>query len=235
MEGFIIGGEKTKIQQYPHSVYLTMNCDMSFVCAGSVLTQEIILTAAHCLEECRGKSRDSVEVKYGHESIVSMKSTMMKSFIIHEKYDEMTVHNDICLVSTNKPIALGYFVKRVVIMRKPKVSKWAYLAGWGGINLNHDLSTVLMHTAQQVQTPNVCRLLGKIPNGSFCAGPANEKGMPDWGDSGSALVISNYVQIGIVSYKIQRYALVVYTNVSYYYNWIVDSAVNLVCRKRNGG
>lgn len=51
------------------------------------------------------------------------------------------------------------------------------------------------------------------------------------GDSGSALIINKYVQIGIVSYKTADYSLVVYTNVSYFYNWIKRAALKLFCRK----
>ncbi|XP_052758597.1 serine protease 52-like isoform X2 [Galleria mellonella] len=235
MEGFVMGGDFTKIHQYPHSIYLNIACKASFICGGSIINQDLILTAGHCLEECKGQVDEFLQVKYGHEHLHSMKSTSISNFIIHEKYDELSLHNDICLVTTMRPIAMGKFVKRIAIMRSPNLDKWAYTAGWGVMNLKKDVSTVLKHTAQKLQPANVCRLLGTIPPGTFCAGPIKGQGAPDQGDSGSALIISNYIQIGIVSYKIKRYSLVVYTNVSYHYNWIVRNAARLICRSRNRG
>lgn len=54
----------------------------------------------------------------------------------------------------------------------------------------------------------------------------------DRGDSGSALVVRGYLQIGIVSHKISDVSasLIVYTDVPYYYNWISAASRALFCR-----
>ncbi|XP_050670441.1 serine protease 42-like [Leptidea sinapis] len=52
------------------------------------------------------------------------------------------------------------------------------------------------------------------------------------GDSGSALIVDDYIQVGIVSHKIPRASrsLTLYTDTSYYYDWIRDSVRFLHCR-----
>lgn len=51
------------------------------------------------------------------------------------------------------------------------------------------------------------------------------------GDSGSALVYREFHQIGIVSFKVKSYpALMVYTNVTYYYQWIQTKSDQLYCK-----
>ncbi|KAJ8726596.1 hypothetical protein PYW07_001294 [Mythimna separata] len=51
------------------------------------------------------------------------------------------------------------------------------------------------------------------------------------GDSGSALVVRGYIQIGLVSYKMPDVSrsLVVYTNTGYFYDWIKKISKKLYC------
>lgn len=85
LEAFVVGGKETKIAKYPHSVYLDIACESSFICSGSVLNQLVVLTAGHCFEEC-SMTNYVVNIKYGHEQLWNMRSIRMKDYIVHEKY-----------------------------------------------------------------------------------------------------------------------------------------------------
>lgn len=52
------------------------------------------------------------------------------------------------------------------------------------------------------------------------------------GDSGSALIVRRYIQIGLVSYKKPHISKsdIVYTDIGYYYDWIVTNAKELLCQ-----
>ncbi|XP_063839180.1 mast cell protease 1A-like [Ostrinia nubilalis] len=235
MEGFVLEGTKTQIKYYPHSVYFNIYCtDSTYICGGSILNQRIMLTAAHCVEDCKGKNRLNVLIKYGHEYINSMKSTQMKDFIMHEHYDDDTMNNDIALVMGTRALPLGNVVKRVILMPSPPKLKLAYIAGWGVMNYRQDVSLTLLEAVQEVQPLSVCKKMGLRPRGTFCAGVVSGPGNPDSGDSGSALVGKNHVQIGLVSYKVSHYSLVMYTNVSYHFYWIRNNAQKLYCRHNLG-
>ncbi|CAH4012602.1 unnamed protein product [Pieris brassicae] len=225
MEGFVVGGEYAQIAQYPHSVFLDIYCGDSYICGGSLVTNQLVLTAAHCLSSCQSVRRDHIIIKYGHEVIDRMRTQSVRKFVKHRHYNDDTLVFDIAMVMARNAMQLGRFVKRVALMSKyPKQPSAGYIAGWGVINSEQEESVVLKATVQKFQPNNVCSLLGRLPVGTYCAGPITGRGAPDQGDSGSAFVIQGYIQIGIVSYKNPRYSLVVYTNTTYHYDWILRTA-----------
>ncbi|XP_053604621.1 mast cell protease 8-like [Plodia interpunctella] len=231
LDGYITGGSFARYSQYPHAVYLDMRCDQRFVCGGSVLTQDVILTAAHCMEGCEGVKHEDVLIKYGHEDIRKMKNTYLRSFVQHEHYDEYKVVNDICLLATKKRIPLNKVVKRVILMKHPPHAQYGYIAGWGNDEYGNS-KTALKHTDAKIQNLNVCKNMGWLPKGTFCAGPITGLGAANEGDSGGALVIENYVQIGLVSFKVDKYSLVAYTNITHFLGWIRKNSKRLYCNTR---
>ncbi|XP_038208068.1 trypsin Tyr p 3.0101-like [Zerene cesonia] len=230
MEPFVVGGEYAQIQQYPHSVFLDITCQDTFICGGSLITQQLALTAAHCISSCKSSRGDHVTLKYGHEYLEQMKSAVVGKYVKHRYFDDDTLEYDIAMVLSKTVVPLGKFVKRVAILPKnPKQPLAGYMAGWGVINSQEEESMALKSTIQKFQPSDVCSLLGPLPEGTFCAGPIKGQGAPDQGDSGSAFVIRGYIQLGIVSYKNPKYSLVVYTNTTYHYEWIEQAANKLNC------
>ncbi|XP_060810486.1 trypsin Tyr p 3.0101-like [Amyelois transitella] len=225
---FITGGNFVKYNKYPHSVYIVFACNFRFLCGGSVLNQAIILTSAHCFEGCDVKKYEKVEVKYGHEKITNMKSVNMKKFVLHEKFDDSSLIHDVSLLLTVKNIPLSNSVKRVVLMKRPPTAEYAYVSGWG-MDEKNKLQAAMKHTYARIQKTEVCKSMGSLPWGVFCAGPLTGVGAADEGDSGGALVVNDCIQIGLVSYKVRKLSLVAYTNVSLYLDWIKKHARALRC------
>ncbi|XP_013201189.2 mast cell protease 1A-like [Amyelois transitella] len=156
-----------------------------------------------------------------------MKYVRMKQFIIHGDYDESKLLNDIALLSTMRKIPLNV-VKRVILMKSPPRVKYAYVSGWGNDEFDQ-LQLTLKHTNALMQTENVCKTMGWLPPGVFCAGPVTGIGAAEVGDSGGALIINGIIQIGLVSYKMDSKSLVGYTNVSYFLDWIRRNSKRLYC------
>ncbi|CAK1544234.1 unnamed protein product [Leptosia nina] len=230
MEGFVVGGDYTDITQYPHSVFLDINCGDTFICGGSLVTHRLVLTAAHCISSCQSSRGDHVTIKFGHENVDRMSTVPVRKYVKHRYFDEDTLEFDIAMVMSRNAMPLGKYVQRVALMATyPKQPAAGYMAGWGVVNSEQEESVVLKATVQKFQPFDVCSLLGSLPEGTFCAGPITGKGAPDQGDSGSAFVIRGYIQIGIVSYKNPKYSLVVYTNTTYHYDWIVRTSQRLHC------
>ncbi|CAK1583415.1 unnamed protein product [Parnassius mnemosyne] len=63
----IVNGEYAKIENFPHSVFLYMDCIKKWRCGSSILNQKILLTAAHCLEFCGSDGK--IYAFAGHENI----------------------------------------------------------------------------------------------------------------------------------------------------------------------
>lgn len=101
METRIINGTKAGRSQYPFFVKLfisdTKNQTMS-TCGGSLISENVILTAAHCL------SHTKEIVVWAHCGYFNAKDTAgrqvhkSKQTIVHERYDSITLQNDIALV-----------------------------------------------------------------------------------------------------------------------------------------
>ncbi|XP_038206874.1 uncharacterized protein LOC119828706 [Zerene cesonia] len=97
---------------------------------------------------------------------------------------------------------------------------------------------------QKIRTRDACSRIGMLHPGMICAGsfqrndsrPAkyeqiNIRSNYYLGDSGSGLVsINDYQILGLVSHVVNAYpALIVYTNVSYYYKWIQEKSEKISC------
>src|SRR5215510_13902387 len=66
----IIGGEKTEIQQHPWQVALIITRpEGSYLCGGSIIAQQWVLTAAHCFRKSDVPS--AVKVKAGATNYVT--------------------------------------------------------------------------------------------------------------------------------------------------------------------
>ena len=83
----IIGGEYvTNPHQYPWMVYIAaydMEKDQSGVCGGAIISENIILTAAHCVVERRWSQ---IDVAIGHSILNQSTWVKVESTLIHPNY-----------------------------------------------------------------------------------------------------------------------------------------------------
>ncbi|XP_047987222.1 trypsin alpha-4-like [Leguminivora glycinivorella] len=235
LTGKIVGGEFSRIVDFPHSVFVVINCDYRVsTCGASILNQAILLTAAHCLIKCTDKFYITAYVgsERKHQGI----ERNVVSFKVHDKYDPQTKAQDIALMRLGKNLQFGKRVKRIIIMKSPPKYFTAEIAGWGWIDSVGTKSEVLKHAKQRVYSRSQCfEIVRFIPVGTICA--SDIKGYPEKGDSGSALIIQGSIQIGIVSFKKRQIAneTIVYTDVSYYHDWILRNARELYCQNKKTG
>ncbi|RVE43502.1 hypothetical protein evm_011836 [Chilo suppressalis] len=188
----------------------------------------------HCLSGCEMWA-DRIDAFGGNEDYTSKLAVYRKVMRIrvHSEYDERTVSNDIGLALVNRNFDLNNNVKRLIVPVQFPNYKTGTVAGWGVTNNWSGGTRVLKSVAQNIRTPDICRAIYGFKSGMLCAG-SKEKNVdqPASGDSGSALVSSNYQQVGmgLVSYKDMRWpALIVYSNLTYYHRWITTYSKALYC------
>ncbi|XP_063539069.1 trypsin alpha-3-like [Cydia strobilella] len=230
MEGFIKGGAYAKIESFPHSVYLYVICKEHQVCGGSILTQNLILTAGHCFEHCLMRQKDMFAYAGSANTNEMLVAEGINNFRIHNEYNTKTLYNDIAVGSLKSELPLGDTIKRVVIAKSFPGVTLAKTAGWGTID-EHTMEATqkLKMVVQIVQSYTTCTEVTRLRAGMMCA-MNSERNHPSRGDSGSALISKNGQQIGLVSFRMpSRKEVVIYTNVSYYIDWIEDQARNLYC------
>lgn len=132
-EGFIVGGKFADILDYPHSAFMSINClkeDFdTFACGSSVINQVMLLTAAHCFEDCLPGTKVTVSV--GDADRTRNLFYKVATFTNHPAYDPFVMKNDIALAMLAAPLTFSRSVKRVVLSKVGIYDQPATLAGWG--------------------------------------------------------------------------------------------------------
>ncbi|XP_061707625.1 hypodermin-B-like [Cydia pomonella] len=232
-EGFIVGGDYVHtIAKFPHVAFLTLykvDSYDEYICGSSILNQWILITAAHCLDDVTKAS-----AFVGNVNRQIGKLHRIASYKQHEKWDTYKVNHDIALCRLKEMLRLGHTVKRVLMVKSPPKTGVADLAGWGATEENDYTDTIqLKHTRQKLWNNNQCRkVFSRVPEGTICGGETRARGnYASKGDSGSGLLVDNKIIVGLVSFKdpsVSR-SLVIYTDVPYFYNWVMHSARQLRC------
>ncbi|XP_073941214.1 trypsin eta-like [Choristoneura fumiferana] len=121
-------------------------------------------------------------------------------------------------------------------MRKPPKHDHGRVAGWGFIDAENKISTeYLMQIKQALWSRAECMEemydAMDMPKGTICGGDVDGSSHVTEGDSGSGLVVSKFILIGVVSYRISSLSqsLAVYTDVAYFYDWVQNTAKTLYC------
>ncbi|XP_046430312.1 trypsin alpha-3-like [Neodiprion fabricii] len=229
----VIGGYCMPITDRPFQALLLV--DNHEKCGAVIISERWIITAAHCVY---GLSAKQITVAVGSSKIggIDQLTYAIDTVVLHENfiYNEVTMENDIALLRTINAIEYSSRVQPVPLNRvSPQPSDETVVSGFGVTNINKSVtSNYLMAVGGKVIERNACRSLLKnaeaqlvLSNGSFCAGVLNGGKDSCQGDSGGPLTISN-VLAGIVSWGFgcgQVMMPGIYTDVSYYFDWILEN------------
>lgn len=169
----IVGGTFAKLGQFPWLVrlgYLLDNCDHEsnqpmFVCAGSLITPNIVLTASHCIKgvqklDCPATNKSETislkMVRLGELDQTSQidcendtcsdatQDIVIKSIRNNKDYDPVTLQNDIAILELEEDAKFTDWVNPVClpvgkILSKDYVGASVQVAGWGKTGNSNDL------------------------------------------------------------------------------------------------
>ena len=148
--------------------------------------------------------------------------------IQHEDYNSFTISNDIALLKLQFPLAMDNYVQPIVLpAQEQDTTGDCVVSGWGTTAEGGSSPSYLMKVTVPVVSDAKCRDAYDIDDSNICAG--YDEGGKDacQGDSGGPLYCSGY-QAGIVSwgYGCGRPEYPgVYTEVSYFVDWINSNAL----------
>ncbi|XP_043485155.1 chymotrypsin-2-like isoform X2 [Leptopilina heterotoma] len=219
MDPKIVGGSLAKEGQFPYQVSLRKN--NKHFCGGSIINENWILTAAHCLT---GFNDSNIDVVAGTNTLdeggVFYKS---KKIIPHPNYSSILIRNDLGLIQLEKAIEFTDKIKSITLPTDDfsKFGNSAVLSGWGTTSYPGKPPNELQHIFLTVIPQKECLSANfRITNNNICT--LNKKGEGAChGDSGGPLVADD-VQIGIVSWgkPCAKGQPDVFTRVYSYMNWI---------------
>lgn len=244
----VVGGVEAEAHSWPWSVaLLRFN---GYFCGGSLIDEEWVLTAAHCVYGREDQASFTEAVLGEHDRSVDEKSEQkftVAKIISHANYSSNTLDNDIAMIKLQKKVTLkkdsyGY-PDKIGLVCLPKQGEAAntddlcYITGWGKTTGDGESSQILMEAELPTVTNEVCSKKNTkwggtaITKNMLCAGQRPGTKMSGChGDSGGPYVCNRsgrkWTLTGAVSWgssdckRSQKYT--VFARVSRFRDWIDD-------------
>uniref|UniRef100_A0A1A9X0W1 Peptidase S1 domain-containing protein n=1 Tax=Glossina brevipalpis TaxID=37001 RepID=A0A1A9X0W1_9MUSC len=199
--GRIVGGEATTIADAGFMVSLRVS--NKFICGGSLLTNEYVITAAHCV---KGFSPNSLTVVGGITRLSEMGIRRgVTKIILPKDYNHRTFHKDAAVLKLSDKMEAKN-IKTIELCNKTwRLGDFIQIYGWGQVSENiqsssNVLRTVTVPLVGRKKCSSMYKKEGTITQTMFCAG--NLKGKDSCsGDSGGPAVFEGQL-CGIVSWGV---------------------------------
>uniref|UniRef100_A0A452SLU3 Peptidase S1 domain-containing protein n=1 Tax=Ursus americanus TaxID=9643 RepID=A0A452SLU3_URSAM len=234
----ILGGKEAEEGKWPWQVSVRIN--EKHVCGGSLITQQWVLTAGHCI-----LSRFRYSVKMGDRSVhkeITSVVVPVRNIIVHPQLSVVgVIQKDLALLQLLYPVNFTMTIQPICIPQKTfrvEAGTTCWVTGWAARVMAPDcLITAVLHEVDQdiIHHEKCNELIQKamttkrniVLEGMLCG--YKEAGKDSCqGDSGGPLVCKfkdAWVQVGIVSWGLgcgRGNVPGVYTDIATYAEWILD-------------
>uniref|UniRef100_A0A1L8EJE1 Putative trypsin alpha-3-like protein n=1 Tax=Haematobia irritans TaxID=7368 RepID=A0A1L8EJE1_HAEIR len=230
LDGRIVGGVATSISDFPWQISLQRSGSHS--CGGSIYSNNIIVTAAHCLQSV---SASVLKVRAGSSNWNSGGSLVaVAAFKNHEGYNSRTMINDIAVIKLASSLTPSANIKAIgLASTAPANGAAAVVSGWGTTSYgSSSLPAQLRYVDVKIVSTSSCASSSygygsEIKSSMICAYTVGKDACQ--GDSGGPLV-SGGVLVGVVSWGYGcAYANYpgVYADVAVLRSWVVSTASSI--------
>ncbi|KAK1942587.1 Transmembrane protease serine 9 [Phytophthora citrophthora] len=212
----IYGGTPVDAVKYPYIAQLNINKEgSSFLCGGTLITSQFVVTAAHCV--------DTFDTGMTISATLGSVVKTVSSYTIHPYYNAATHDNDVAVLKLQTTVTIKGIPLAKADGSDNKVGAAANVWGWG-VTKNGQPSTILEEVPVKIISNNDCSPSyagdSVITKGMMCAWGGKGKDACQ-GDSGGPL-FSNNVLVGVVSFGLGCGEVPgVYTRVSYVRDFIM--------------
>lgn len=244
----VVGGSDAPAGLYPWIVQFSDARSGGQICGGSLIAEQWVLTAAHCLYRRDGTRRPREDLFVRHEHLGRNEGNVVAIDEVHQHhgYRFGALSNDVALLRLARRIQLGE--RSRLLLADGRSEGWmaapgtcAATAGWGStlpadpylIRPPTRAAEVLQHAGVPLKTRAQCDLgLDEpIDEGMVCAGYPEGRIDSCMGDSGGPLVVQTglvrrpWLLVGVVSFGEGCAAPGkpgVYSRVAHFRDWIAE-------------
>nr|XP_022913256.1 serine protease snake-like isoform X3 [Onthophagus taurus] len=236
------GGVDANPKEFPHMSLLGYgkNASIEFQCGGSLISEQFVLTAAHCLE-----SRELGPVKVVRigdlDTATDKDDADPQEFLVintysHPNYTTDSFYNDIAILKLNKPVQITTYAKPACLQSEFEFKDRLTVTGWGALFYGGemynklqklDLMNLEKEKCLPTYKPQKKLLNGIETNSQICGGNPGKSVDTCQGDSGGPLQYLIQFNppvhkiVGVTSFGIHCNLVPgIYTRVSKYISWI---------------
>lgn len=170
----ILGGEIAPEDTWRWAVSIRSN--KHHTCGGSLITSNIILTAAHCFASVKDASKHSITAASTRLSNIRQQRSIAQVFV-HRQYNPQTYENDIAAIRLSSPFDMNDSSLAVLCLSKDITRDYTnntdvVAIGWGVYSKEEIISDALRQVTLKT-VPNkqgACLRAIRNPNVQMCAG-----------------------------------------------------------------
>merc|ERR1712055_834509 len=174
----IVGGEDARRGEFPWQVMLTWGLGGSLMCGGSLLSDRMVVTAAHCCDQMTPSDFGVVVGAFMlYETDPDEASFNVKNVIMHEEYNGQTKENDICLLELDGAADLSSpnigTIQLPLEGEEYEPGTMCTVTGWGATSEGGSLGRILQKVDIPLVSDNDCQfayIFNEITDSMMCAG-----------------------------------------------------------------
>ncbi|XP_075221649.1 venom protease-like isoform X2 [Lycorma delicatula] len=239
----IVDGSPVSPREFPHQALLGYegNNGIEWLCGGILISENYVLTAAHCIKTKRTSKIGSPKVvllgERNYESRTDKPQEIgIAKIIIHPDYAKTRPYNDIALIKLGRNFTVNSYSRPACLLSNKAINTDKVIAtGWGSTENGGTTSKELLKVELNLIDNDKCNYFySDLPNGvdetMLCAGDLSGRKDTCRGDSGGPLQVKlsdPYCMYGIIGVtSLGRYNKCgtkqpsIFTRVSDYLPWI---------------
>ncbi|KAJ7317884.1 hypothetical protein JRQ81_004046, partial [Phrynocephalus forsythii] len=241
----IIGGHDAQPGAWPWQVSLQVyrfGVGYHHVCGGSLINNNTVLTAAHCIK--KWKNPNFWRVVTGLHHLFKYQTHTLKylvqAIMIHSNFKMDSYENDIAVIKLQKSVKFNDYIQPICLPDSSFLitkDTSCYITGWGSITEKGQATYMLQEAEVDIIPLYICNRVdwyaGEISWNMMCAGSVGGDIDSCQGDSGGPLTCyfpnkMKYYLLGITSYGVGcgRPRLPgIYVRIQHYKHWVNSRAL----------
>ena len=201
-------GQSTTEGEWPWhaALYRYKGANMQYLCGGSLISQNHVITAAHCVTKSKTNTIINQELlliylgKYNlYKQDGSVQNMGISKISIHPEYNASYLHNDIAILHLQRSAEITDYVRVVCLWEEDInlssiINRLGTVVGWG-FDETGDVTETLMQAKMPVVSTETCIFSNRdffsrfTSDKTYCAGFRNGTSACT-GDSGGGMVFS---------------------------------------------